>query len=177
MAKRQFQLTEEQASVLMAAYLNCKDGATRTRFQAVRLYGTGYPTKEVMEITGCNRSCLMDWCRQYRVDRTAGLIDKRVGGNHRYLSPAQIASLEVRLRQYTPEQLFGDQAFSPDGRFWTVEDLQRAMAQWYGVIYKSRSSYYDLLARCGFSYQRPAKVFKSRRLAKVAEFEEQLEKK
>ena len=85
----------------MAAYLDCKDGPTRTRFQAVRLYGTGYPTKEVMEITGCNRSCLMDWCRQYRADPIAGLVDKRVGGNHRHLTPAQIESLDMCLHQYT----------------------------------------------------------------------------
>ncbi len=177
MAKRRFELTEEQASALMAAYLDCKDGPTRTRFQAVRLYGTGYPTEEIKAITGCNRSCLMDWCRQYRAVQIGGLVDKRVGGNHRHLSPEQIESLDVRLHQYTPEQLFGGQVFSPDGRFWTVEDLQRVVAQWYGVTYKSRSSYYGLLERCGFSYQRPARVFKSRRAAKVAEFEEQLEKK
>jgi transposase len=177
MAKRQFQLTEVQANELMAAYLDCKDGATRTRYQAVRLYGTGYPTEEIIKITGCSRPSLMEWCRQYRAYQTVGLIDKRVGGNHHHLTPAQIDCLDGRLHQYNPEQLFGDQACSPDGRFWTVEDLQRAVKQWYGVTYKSRTSYYGLFERCGFSYQRPAKVFKSRRAVKVAAFEEQLEKK
>jgi transposase len=48
--------------------------------------------------------------------------------------------------------------------------------QWYGVSYQSNSSYYRLFDLCGFSYQHPAKVYKSRSAVKVAEFEEQLEK-
>ena len=49
MARRRFQLTEEQVQELINAYANCKDGLTRTRYQAVRLYGTGYPVKlEIM---------------------------------------------------------------------------------------------------------------------------------
>ena len=56
-------------------------------------------------------------------------------------------------------------------RVWTDE------RQWFSVQYKARGSYRQLFARCGFSYQRPAKIYKSRSEAKVAEFEEQLEKK
>jgi hypothetical protein len=47
MATRQFHLTEIQVKELTNAYTNCKDGPIRTRYQAVRLYGTGYPVKEV----------------------------------------------------------------------------------------------------------------------------------
>jgi len=41
MAKRQFQLSVEQAQDLQRAYRDSGDGATRTRYQAVRLYGEG----------------------------------------------------------------------------------------------------------------------------------------
>jgi transposase len=177
MAKRQFQLTEKQVKELTHAYQNCKDGLTRTRYQAVRLYGTGYPVKEVMEITGCSQSSLMGWCRIYRIGGIAGLVDKRRGGNRAKLKPAQIEELKARLHQYTPADLFGSTAATADGQFWTVEDLQRATQQWYGVCYQSRTSYYSLFARCDFSRQRPAKAYKSRSEAKIAEFEEQLEKK
>jgi transposase len=78
---------------------------------------------------------------------------------------------------YTPANLFGTTAVTADGQFWTVEDLQRAVQQWYGVSYQSRNSYHRLFDLCDFSYQRPAKAYKSRSEAKVAEFEEQLEKK
>ena len=72
--------------------------------------------------------------------------------------------------------LFGATAATADGQFWTVEDLHRAVERWYGVSYRSRTSYHRLLDLCGFSYQRPTKTYKSRSEAKVSEFEIQLEK-
>ena len=51
-----------------------------------------------------------------------------------------------------------------------------AVERWYSVIYKSRSSYLSLFERCRFSYQRPERVYKSRRERQVADFQERLEK-
>jgi transposase len=79
------------------------------------------------------------------------------------------------LRAYTPADLFGKDATSPDGAFWTVEDLARAVQRWYGVTYH-RGSYYALLHRAGLSVQRPAKVYRSRSEAAVQAFESALEK-
>lgn len=176
MAKRKFKLSEKEANELLSAYQQAKDGPTRTRYQAVRLYGLGYPTRDVLDITGCSRPSLMEWCRAYRRHGPAGLVDGRQGGNRAKLTSDQIDELQERLHGYTPKELFGAEAASPTGEFWTVTDLQRAVQAWYGVSYQSRVSYTQLLARCGFSYQRPAKVFKSRRPSQVAEFEEMLEK-
>lgn len=66
MARRRFQLTEEQIKELTSAYASRKDRPTRARYQAVRLYGIGYPTEEVISIAGCAWSTLMEWCRTYR---------------------------------------------------------------------------------------------------------------
>jgi len=176
MARRRFQLTNKEERELTAAYHASRDGPTRTRYQAVKLYGTGYPTQEVMEITGCSRTSLMEWCRGYRHGGVEALLDKRVGGNRAKLTATELDDLGKRLREYTPASLFGPTAATVDGQFWTAPDLRRAIEQWYGVTYQSPSSYYRLFDSCGFSYQRPAKVFKSRSAVKVAEFEEQLEK-
>jgi transposase len=176
MAKRQFRLTDTQVQELIVAFDGCKDGPTRTRYQALRLYGTGYPTKEVMNITGCTRSSLMNWCRTYRLCGIKGLVDKRQGGNRARLNQMQIAELGDRLRMYTPADLFGMTAATKDGQFWTVPDLQRAVEQWYGVSYRHSGSYHRLFDLTGFSYQRPAKVYKSRSAVKAADFEERLEK-
>lgn len=176
MARRRFQLTEAQIMELTGAYVRCKDGPTRTRYQAVRLYGNGYPTQEVIAITGCSRTSLMDWCRQYREQGIDSLIDKRNGGNRAQLTSEQMDQLKERLQTYTPIQLFGAMAATIDGQYWSIEDLHRAVEQWYGVRYRSRSTYRRLFLACGFSYQRPAKVFKSRREAQLVEFEERLEK-
>jgi len=37
-----------------------KTGPTRTRYQAVKLYGEGYDEKEIEQITGCCPLRLMD---------------------------------------------------------------------------------------------------------------------
>jgi transposase len=176
MARRRFQLSEEQIKELTMAYATCKDGPTRTRFQAVRLYGIGYPVVQIMDITGCSRTSLMEWCAAYRQKESTALMDQRRGGNRARLTKGQIQDLKSRLHTHTPGDLFGSRAATLDGQFWTIPDLQQALEQWYGVSYQSRGSYHRYFDLCGFSYQRPAKVYQSRSQAQVAEFEAQLEK-
>lgn len=176
MTHRTFTLSDAAASSLLAAYHASRNGAHRTRLQAVRLYGIGYSVPQISEITGCARSSLMEWCAAYRARGIAALGDHRRGGNSAKLTGAQITELSSKLRQYTPRSLFGPQAATSDGQAWTLDDLRRAVQEWYGVSYASATSYYALFARCGFSYHRPAQVFKSRNEAAVAEFEAQLEK-
>lgn len=177
MAKREFTLTKQEAQALRVRYDQSRKGTTRSRYQAVWMYGTGYPIAEIEKVVGCSRSSLMNWCRKYQTDGAEGLEDKRLGGNSAKLSAAQRADLKNRLQSYTPAMMFGPQAATKDGQFWTVADVQRAVEAWYGVIYRSPNSYRQLLVNSGFSYQRPAKVFKSQRPSKVAEFEEEFEKK
>ena len=177
MAKRKFRLIAAERKELLQAYRVCQDAGTRTRYQAVRLYGEGYPEQEIEQITGCSRTSLMEWCRAYRADHSQGLIDKRVGGNRAKLSKLQIEELQQMLHQYTPKERLGPKASTADGQFWTVADLALVVRERYGVEYQSRTSYSSLLRLCGFSYQKTEKIFKSRSQTKVADFEEQLEKK
>ncbi len=176
MAKRKFILTQEEQKELLRAYRSCKDAGTRTRYQAVRLYGEGYSEAEIEQISGCSRTSLMEWCRAYRADPSQGLVDKRVGGNRAKLSKLQIEELERMLHQYTPKERLGSRASTSAGQFWTVEDLAFVIRERYHVEYQSRTSYSRLLHLCEFSYQKTEKVFKSRSAMKVADFEEQLEK-
>ena len=176
MATRTFTLSEVQHAELRQAYDRTKDGPTRTRYQAVRLYGLGYPVPQIQEITGCSRTSLMDWCRLYRDQGVAGLVDGRCGGNRAKLTPQQRATVRANLHQYTPRQLFGPDTATSDGQFWTVPDLKRAVQDWFGVTWTSTSSYLALLDDCGFSYQRTQKVFKSRVERDNLAFEDLLEK-
>jgi len=176
MAKRKFRLTETERKELLQADRVCHDAGTRTRYQAVRLYGEGYPEAEIEQITGCSRTSLMEWCRAYRADHSQGLVDKRVGGNRAKLSKLQTEELQQLLHQYTPRERLGRRASTADGQFWTVEDLALVVRERYGVEYQSRTSYSSLLRLCGFSYQKTEKIFKSRSQTQVADFEEQLEK-
>ncbi len=106
-----------------------------------------------------------------------GLVDKRVGGNHTYLTPHQKADLAERLRRYTPLQVLSEASAIADGQFWTVPDLRQVVERWYGVSYQSTTSYRTLFKACGFSYQKSSAVYKSRNQQDVAEFSAALEKK
>ena len=102
MAKHKFQLSESDRQQLIQAYALCQDGPTRTRYQAVRLYGDGYVVRDIEQITGCSRTSLLEWCRAYRHEALHGLVDKRAGGNCAKLAPLQVEDLAQRLHQYTP---------------------------------------------------------------------------
>lgn len=177
MAKRKFGLTEQQRKELQRAFSQCKAGTTRIRYQAVRLYGSGYSVAQIMEITGINRTSLMEWCRKYSQKGIAGLEDHR-GGRHRArLTLDQIAEIGDKLREYTPHDLLGTQTHMVSGQHWTVEDLAQFIKRRYEISWRTRGSYQMLFTQCGFSYQRGEKVYRSRRQKDVSEFEELVEKK
>jgi transposase len=177
MSKRIFRLTEEQANELHAAYLHCRNADTKTRYQAVRLYGLGYAVAQIKDICGCSTTSLMEWCRAYREHDLSGLVDHRIGGNHARLKPAQIEAIHKQLHTYTPAQLLGSDNSTANGQFWTIADLAVLLERDYGVVYQSPTSLRTLLHRCDLSYQRPAKQYKSHNEEKVMAFEETLEKK
>jgi transposase len=176
MAKRET-FTEAQLHELQRAYTLEKDGATRTRLQAVKLYGQGYRVATILDLTSSSRSALMQWCRKYRTNGLPGLQDHRGGAQNAKLTSAQLAELAEKLRQYCPYDVLGPQSHTASGAHWTVRDVAQALEKWYGVQWQSRASYAQLLAACGFSYQRTEKVYKSRREREVLEFEAAVEKK
>ncbi len=177
MNTRNFRLSEEEASQLQAAYSHCDQADTKIRFQAVRLYGTGYTVEQIIDICGCSRRSLLHWTRAYTQRGLAALLDHRLGGNRARLKPQEIETVQNQLHHYTPAQLLGRDACVGDGQFWTVPDLAQLLERDYGVTYQSDTSYRTLLVKCDFSYQRPAKQYKSHSEVKVMEFEEALEKK
>jgi len=176
MNKRKFEPTPGQLNELQGAYQQCSDGATKIRYQAVRLYGLGYSVEEVIKITGCSRRRLMAWCRSYREYGIAGRIDRRVGGNSAKLSGSELEAVQAKLHQYRPNQLLRSDEYSGSGEFWTVSELAIWLEREFDVVYRSATSYRSLLKRCGLSRQRPAQQYKSRREAKVMTFAEALEK-
>ena len=177
MSTRAFCLTEEQANELHAAFLQCRNADTKTRYQAVRLYGIGYAVAKIKDICGCSTTSLMEWCRAYRQYDLSALVDHRLGGNRARLKPHQIETIMNQLHTYTPAQLLGRDHCSADGQFWSIAELAKLLKRDYGVTYQSDTSYRTLLAKCDFSYQRPAKQYKSHSDVKVMDFEEDLEKK
>jgi len=176
MAKRKFQLTKTDVERLKAAYRQSKDANFSQKALAVRLYGTGHPTSNILDLVDCSRTSLMEWVRKYQRHGLASLKDGRQGGNHFKLTRAEKAVIKEQVHQYSPRQLLGHECATSSGAYWTAADLKLLLYREYAVIYKSPTSYSALLTECGLSYQRTEKVFKSKSAMKEADFEEQLEK-
>jgi transposase len=130
------------------ADLESYDSESRFRLRAVLLYEKGVSIEQVMAETGCSRSSLLNWHRAYKQHGVEGLVDRRQGGNNAKLTDEQMRDMGTRLCGRTPRDILGSRTATPDGQLWTVEDLYNIIWQWYGVKYKSRTSYYNLLKTC-----------------------------
>ena len=178
MAKRDFQLSQEERQAIERAERQTRDAYELRRLQAVRLYGVGVPSRDITAMVQCSERRIREWAHKYQQDGLEGLKSHWQGENALKLSRAQRSDLKQRLQQAQPEQVISAEVRISQGQFWTVSDLQIVVEQWYGVRYATRDSYQRLLAECGFSYQHTAKVYRSQPDAQtVADFEAELEKK
>jgi transposase len=178
MAKRQFQLTEQEIEQFRRVEQHTRDVHELKRLQAVRLYGTGMSIAQIRDIHNCGESSIREWVQKYQQAGLSALRSNWSTQNASKLTSEQQADLRTRLHVYRPDQLLPAEMRVSEGRFWTVSALMIVVEEWYGVTYQDAGSYRNLFKRCGFSYHRAEQVYKSRPSeAEVAEFEAELEKK
>ncbi len=146
MAKRVFQIPPAEEQVIQQILDVCTDDPTCNRLQAILWYARGKTPAEITASLGCSRSSIMSWCQAYRMAGVNGLMNRRLGGNNARLNPAQLDELSKRIQASKPREVFKTRTATPEGEIWTIQDLYRAIRMWYGVVYRSRSSYYKLLA-------------------------------
>jgi transposase len=178
MTKRQFQVTEDEISAFRQAEEQTRDVRELKRLQAVRLYGMGERVDTIQKFVGCGPVSPAQWTIAYRRGGLAGLKSHWVGGNANKLSGEQRQELFVKLEQYDPQHVIPPDVRVEHGTFWTVSDLQIVIQQWYGVKYRSLTSYRNLLHASGLSYQKVEKVYRSQPGAvPLADFDADLEKR
>jgi transposase len=178
MAKRQFQLTDEEIRAFEQAEWQTRDAYELRRLQAVRLYGSSVPTGDIERLVQCSDRRVREWAHKYRQQGLAGLKSQWQGDNALKLSREQRADLKQRVHRYCPAQVIAPEVRIGHGPFWTVSDLQLVVKAWYAVEYRTLGSYRRLLHECDLSYQQTEQVYRSRPDARtVADFEIELEKK
>lgn len=173
MTQRQFHLSDNELQTFRQREQQTRDTYELKRLQAVRLYGSGLPLADILKMVLASESRLRQWVQLYRAEGLEGLRSKWQGNNAKKLTDQQRADLKTRLHTATPRQYqLSEQVF------WTTNDVQIAIQQWYGVVYQSARSYVSLMHECGFSFQRSQKVYRSRAHDQaIADFEAELEKK
>lgn len=180
MAKRTFQLTENEIKDFKLHERQTKRVDELRRLQAVRLYGSGYRMSSITEMLGCAEHSIRLWVLDYR-RRGIGSLLTQYGNsaqNARRLSLEQEQDLAQKLHEYRPQQVLERENYQGTGEFWTVASVKVVVEKWYGVGYGSLASYRNLLHRCGLSYQKSEGVYKSRPSEQViSDFEAEFEKK
>jgi transposase len=173
MTQRQFHLSDSDLQAFRTREQQTRDTHELKRLQAVRLYGSGFPMAQILQMVVASESRLRQWVQLYRAGGLTALQSKWQGNNAKKLTDAQRADLRTRLTASTPRSWH-----LSDRLFWTTSDVQTAIEQWYGVVYASARSYVYLMHECGFSFQRTRKVYRSRAHDQtIADFEAELEKK
>src|SRR5215813_11367568 len=132
MHRQRKKISSEQVNELQIAQDQSRDAASTMRFQAVRLYGTGYTVETIKAICRCSRPSLMEWNRKYHQGGVAALLDQRQGGNRALLSNEELEALQRTLHQYQPNQLFAPDEYVGEGRFWTIATLAQFVERTYG---------------------------------------------
>jgi transposase len=150
MAKREFTLTELQRTDLIRADDQATAVDVQRRVQAVRLYGEG---RSAQAIVGCSERSLRRWCAWNEQDGMERLEDQRAGGNNAKLTPEQHAAVLERVKTDRPDQLLPAEVHINRGEFWTVSDLQIGLQRWYGVTWRSATSYRALRHESRLSVQ------------------------
>lgn len=177
MAKRQFHLTEDEIVAFRQAEAQTRDVRELKRLQAVRLYGTDENVETIQKLVGCGPVSPRQWAIEYQRGGLDALKSHWAVGNAQKLNDEQRQDLFEKLEQYSPEQVIAPDVRVEGGTFWTVSDLEIVVEQWYGVTYRSPTSYRNLLHASGLSYQKVEKVYRSQPGAvALADFEAELEK-
>lgn len=178
MRKREFVLTAKELSAFRQAEQRTRDAYELKRLQGVRLYGLGESISSIQGVVNAAENTIRQWVMRYQAQGIAGLASQWRGGNANKLTAEQRADLIQWVDSYTPDQLIAPDVRIHEGSFWSVSDFQIVIEQWYGVVYRSENSYYNLMRVCGLSTQKAEKVFRSQPSAEhLAEFEAELEKK
>ncbi|MCZ7543295.1 MAG: helix-turn-helix domain-containing protein [Anaerolineae bacterium] len=105
MAKRHFQLNDQEIEPFRQAEQRTRDVHELKRLQAVRLYGTGMSMKQIMDIHNCGESSIREWVQKYQQAGLSALRSNWSTQNASKLTSEQQADLRTRLHEYHPDQL------------------------------------------------------------------------
>ncbi len=117
----------------------------------------------ILSVVDCHEDSVRQWASQYQAQGLSGLASK--------LNQSQRRDLRERLKSSRPDEVIAKEKRSSQGQFWTVNDLQIVVEEWYEVVSQDIGSYRRLLKESGLSSQRTEQVYRSRASeAEVADF-------
>ena len=119
-----------------------QDARELKRALAVKMTLQGTLQKEIMSLLQVTSGFISKWKGIYE-EQGAKALKLGYQGGASYLSEAEQQAVLEWLQQKD---------------YWHLEDLQRHLWQTYQVEFRSRQSYYDLMARAGLSWKKSQSV-------------------
>jgi len=113
MAKRQFQLNEQEQGAFQEAEQETRDAYELKRLQAVRLYGSGVPTAEIRRLVHCGERTIRHWSQRYQQGGLEGLKSQWQGENALKLSREQRSDQATQPRTETGSWVKPRCSYSP----------------------------------------------------------------
>ena len=135
-------LKDEEIAALESLIESNPDVRELKRGLAVKMAIEEYPYQRITQLLGVSSFCISDWKKKFKVNGIEGI---RLGhkGSRKYLTDAQLAEVVKWLSNQ---------------EYWHLEELINYLDREYGVIYKSKQSYYKLFDSANISWKRTQKA-------------------
>jgi putative transposase len=112
------------------------------RALAVQMIAKGHPYRQIQDILQVSLGFITSSKQRYEAQGIAGL-KVNYWGTQGYLSPEQKAAVLSWMSQK---------------EIWTIEEVMEHLETEYNVVYRSRQSYYTLMAQAGLSWKKAQPV-------------------
>ncbi len=136
------QQQKDEKIAILTQFIGSKPEARELkRALAVKMALQDTPYAKITELVGIHKTCITTWKQRFEAEGIEGI---RLGyrGAESYLTPSQRAEGITWLRKKD---------------YWNIEELFSYLDEYYQVIYKSKQSYYQLLAEAKISWKRSQK--------------------
>jgi transposase len=135
-------IKDEEISSLESFIKSDIDARELKRAIAVKMSIEGHPHKLISQLLGVGKDFVGDWKKKFKANGIEG-IKLGYKGSEKYLTPEQIAEISEWLR---------------NRQYWHLDELINYLDNQYGIVYKSKQSYYDLFDLAKISWKRSQKI-------------------
>lgn len=132
----------EKIAILTEFIQSSTEARELKRAIAVKMALQGEPYSNITELLGMHKSCVTIWKQKFAAKGLDGIL-LGYRGSSSYLTPEQRAETITMLQAK---------------KYWHLDELVTYLDENYGVIYKSKQSYYELLSAAGISWKKSQKV-------------------
>jgi len=136
------QKKEERLAILTEFIQSNPEARELKRAMAVKMALQGRLYSKITKFLGMHKSCITTWKQKFEAKGLEG-IKLAYHGRLSYLTPEQKAETITWLHQK---------------EYWDSDELVTYLDEKYGIIYKSKQSYYELLSAAGISWKKSQKV-------------------